>query len=425
MKIKALFLTFALALATAGLAQTPQTQQDINPSTINAQWVNGVGPGYRPQNGVGLTVKIGPGEALCAGTPTIYTGGTLPLTGNALNYAYVDGGTCQPAVNTSGFPATAKPIATVLTSWNSIYKLDDMRTVFSVQSTSGTGSLNVETNSTPNTSQTDLNFTNPAPFNGLSFAFSNPSGGIETLGITGTLNSSGLTNTAVTPGSYTNANITVNAQGQVTAAANGTSGTLSGTGTANTIAKFASASSVANSTLTDDGSNPTRAPNGLNTGTGGNYEEFTNDVSGTANEKLACVTGTVDGSGRPTIATCPAGSTSGLVGIVEQGAGTTGTALVCWTLNCPALFTNTSTAGHVAIIDPVTPGELQDTGTNTSTAGFQPFSVLKANTGAGTASPVDMSGLLAQNPTGGGNGSKGTALEVNGAATKGTANFQN
>lgn len=56
----------------------------------------------------------------------------------------------------------------------------------------------IQTNNVPNLSQSLLNFITPPVFNGLTFAFSNPSGGIETLNISGTLNNSGLTNSSTT-----------------------------------------------------------------------------------------------------------------------------------------------------------------------------------------------------------------------------------
>lgn len=56
----------------------------------------------------------------------------------------------------------------------------------------------IETNGAANANQALLNFVNPSSFNGLSFAFSNPSGGNETFGVTGTLGNAGLTNSSVT-----------------------------------------------------------------------------------------------------------------------------------------------------------------------------------------------------------------------------------
>jgi hypothetical protein len=187
--------------------------------------------------------------------------------------------------------------------------------------------------------------------------------------------------------------------------ATGSGGTITGTGTNNTVTKWTAASVVGNSSVTDDGTNPTREPKGNNTGTQGNYEEYTVDTGGVTVGLALCVTSNVDGAGRPKVLACSHTATqpgAGFVGIAQATVAATGTVEVCWTVNCSATFDNASTALHEAILSVTTDGRLHDTGSQSATGGQPNFAVLNANGGVGTNSLISLTGMLAQNPNGGG-----------------------
>lgn len=61
--------------------------------------------------------------------------------------------------------------------------------------------ISFQTNGSNNSSQSLLNFVNPTSFNGLTFTFSNPTGGNQTFALGGTLGNAGLTNPSFTLGS--------------------------------------------------------------------------------------------------------------------------------------------------------------------------------------------------------------------------------
>jgi len=111
-------------------AQQPQTQATT--SSTNAQWANGVAPGYWPTSGSGLTLDISGGTAICQGTIETFSSGTLSMMASATNYVYLNSSaSCAPAVKTTAFTAGDLPIAVVVTSGSTITTVTDVRTWFS------------------------------------------------------------------------------------------------------------------------------------------------------------------------------------------------------------------------------------------------------------------------------------------------------
>jgi len=140
-----LMLTGVVLLLASGtwhlapaFAQQPQAQQGQPLSALNAKYVNGVGPGYWPTAGSGLTLNLSAGTALCGNppAPVTYAGGTLTLTAAATNYVYLDPLlSCAPSLNTSGFGVGQIPIAVVVTNASTITGVNDVRTFFSPPTT--------------------------------------------------------------------------------------------------------------------------------------------------------------------------------------------------------------------------------------------------------------------------------------------------
>ncbi len=94
-------LAFMLATPTASYPQQDQTSAGV--TSTNAEWVQGVGPGYRPTAGSGLTLNLSKATAFCNGSVVNYAGGSLTMVASATNYVYLNPtATCAPASNTTG-----------------------------------------------------------------------------------------------------------------------------------------------------------------------------------------------------------------------------------------------------------------------------------------------------------------------------------
>lgn len=137
--MKRTLVVLALAAAQVLIAQQPQTQT-APIDAVNAKYVNGAAPGYRPTAGAGLTLNISPGTAFCSGVIVTYSGGTLTMvSGN--NYVYLNASAaCAPATKTTTFTAADVPIAVVTASSSAITSVTDDRTPFQQGGTSSSGS---------------------------------------------------------------------------------------------------------------------------------------------------------------------------------------------------------------------------------------------------------------------------------------------
>jgi hypothetical protein len=104
------------------------------------------------------------------------------------------------AILTGGFTA-ANLTDSALTSGNCVQaSTGGLLTTTGSPCGSGGSGPTLQTNGTNNTSQSTLNFTNPSNFNGLTFTFSNPSGGVETFGVGGALTALGTVSTGTWQG---------------------------------------------------------------------------------------------------------------------------------------------------------------------------------------------------------------------------------
>jgi hypothetical protein len=119
--------------------QQPATQT-APPFGVNAQWVNGVAPGYAPTAGSGLTLNLSAGTGNCAGTIATYSAGTLTMTASTTNYVYLNtASSCVPAVKTTTFTSSDIPLAVVTTGSSTITAITDDRTMFVSPNSSSSG----------------------------------------------------------------------------------------------------------------------------------------------------------------------------------------------------------------------------------------------------------------------------------------------
>ncbi len=146
----ALFSALAVASAANGLlAQQPQTSVA---APVNANWTNGVAPGYWPTAGSGLTLDLSAGSAVCDRSAVTYAAGTLTMAASSTNYVYLQiAGTGPPAAPTLSTATTGGSLAA------GIYKVE-----VSYTNPSGESLASAESSITTTGTTSTITITNPA-----------------------------------------------------------------------------------------------------------------------------------------------------------------------------------------------------------------------------------------------------------------------
>ncbi len=133
-RLKWVVVLLPFILHPSSFGQQPQAQSGQPIYPVNAKYVQGVGPGYWPTAGSGLTLNLSAGTAYCGAPPALvaYAGGTLTMAASQTSYVYLDPtASCAPTTSVTAFGGSQIPIAKVVTGGSAITSITDARTWFS------------------------------------------------------------------------------------------------------------------------------------------------------------------------------------------------------------------------------------------------------------------------------------------------------